>query len=186
MQVDDPSLSTSGVAPSAVLPPTAASTTTTEGGTSMVLVATTGNAAHDEIGSDDKDLPPEFEPVPQVIETVTNFLIRVASIECKRYVCCCVNDSLFNDLNVATTSLPKRSLLSLERALRVWPQVVIKFTYFNRLFNHAQDNSAVAVSGLRILNVVLKYQMKAFVQAHVEQMQDSLKGLIGMDLCCDF
>lgn len=79
---DPQAISGGGVSPSAVLPPTSADANAAS--TQVALVATTGNAAHDGIGGpqgDDKDLPAEFVPTGVVVETVANFLIRVASID---------------------------------------------------------------------------------------------------------
>lgn len=70
--------------------------------------------------------------------------------------------------------LPERSLDLLKQALTVWPDVFVKFNYFEKLLAPVNEQPAIVCTGLAILNVILDYQLHGFVLTNITQLKQAI------------
>ncbi len=101
----------------------------------------------------------EFKASSTISEMIVNFLIRIASTS---------NDASDH------SGLPHRALELLKLALTLWPDVYIKFAYFEKLLGPANDQPIIVSTGLGILNVIFDYQLQKLILENIGQMQTAL------------
>eukprot|EP01114_Cavostelium_apophysatum_P014185 TRINITY_DN3613_c0_g1_i5.p1 TRINITY_DN3613_c0_g1~~TRINITY_DN3613_c0_g1_i5.p1 ORF type:complete len:3612 (+),score=1106.25 TRINITY_DN3613_c0_g1_i5:200-11035(+) len=100
----------------------------------------------------------EFRISANIAEMMVNFLIRIASTG---------NDSPEN------SGLPHRALDLLKQAFTLWPNVSVKFAYFEKLLAPT-DQPNLVCTGIGILNVILDYQPQRFVLDNINALQNTL------------
>ena len=105
----------------------------------------------------DSDRPP-FVPSLSILEMVVSLLTRIAS-------------TLGADSR-ESPALSHRALALLKQALSIWPQVVVKFAFFEKLL--LVEQAHVVCTGLQILHVIVDHQLQAFVAENVAAMQHTL------------
>ncbi|KAL6045043.1 putative transformation/transcription domain-associated protein [Balamuthia mandrillaris] len=95
----------------------------------------------------------DFKPNTATMEMVVNFLIRSAS----------------TGSDARDQGLALRALELLKHALLLWPDINIKFTFFEKLV--AAPDPHVVVTGLSILNVITEHQTQKFVLSNAARLQ---------------
>eukprot|EP00026_Physarum_polycephalum_P000015 Phypoly_transcript_00015.p1 GENE.Phypoly_transcript_00015~~Phypoly_transcript_00015.p1 ORF type:complete len:3639 (+),score=586.09 Phypoly_transcript_00015:159-11075(+) len=110
-------------------------------------------------GSTSTQIDEEYKPPAGIMELVVHFLVRMAST---------ASDSR------EVSGLPERSLELLKQALIVWPDVFVKFNYFEKLLAPVTEQPAIVCTGLAILNVILDYQLHNFVLPNITQLKQAI------------
>lgn len=75
----------------------------------------------------------------------------------------------------APSSTPNPSTLELlQKALQIWPDVQIKFAYFEKLLTANEQPPSVAAGALEMLNIIFDFQLQKFVTENLSAFQTSL------------
>lgn len=93
-----------------------------------------------------------------MIETVVNFLIRIAFLT-----------SESREAN--SNKLSSHPVTLLRDALVVWPKAGIKFQYFEKLMSNSPDAPANLSTVLDIFNVIIDFQAEALVSSSSSQIK---------------
>lgn len=56
----------------------------------------------------------------------------------------------------------------------MWPDVFVKFNYFEKLLAPVNEQPAIVCTGLAILNVILDYQLHGFVLPNITQLKQAI------------
>jgi transformation/transcription domain-associated protein len=135
----------------------------------------------------------EFKASTTISEMIVNFLIRIASTSTDNTASSNSSTSATGTANAAsvststttsttvatgtdfTTGLPQRALELLKSALTLWPDVYIKFAFFEKLLVTATTEQATIVcTGIAILNVIFDYQIHKLVTENLASLQSTL------------
>jgi hypothetical protein len=76
----------------------------------------------------------------------------------------------------------------LKQSLTIWPDVPIKFAFFEKLLAPAVEQPFIVCTGLQILNVILDHQLQTFIQANITSLQTALVPALTSDFpkVCSF